>query len=103
MYRPRNQNQSETSMVMAPAYSVMRPAVRSSQEELSRLLNAAIVSASFCDLLLKSPDRALATGYNYEPFQLSLEERSRVLSIQATSLADFASKLLQDKVGETSA
>jgi hypothetical protein len=61
--------------------------------ELSRLLNAAVVSPGFCRLLLTRPLAALKTGYNGEPFRLAPEEEASVLSIQATSLAGFAQQL----------
>jgi hypothetical protein len=61
--------------------------------EISRLLTAAIVNQSFCHLLLTNPASALAKGYNGEAFRLEHEERDRVLSIQAHSLADFALQL----------
>ena len=63
--------------------------------ELSRLINAAVVNPAFCELLLTSPAVALARGYNGEPFWLAPEERRKVLSTQATSLAFFAQQLLQ--------
>jgi hypothetical protein len=61
--------------------------------EISRLLTAAIVNQSFCHLLLTNPASALAKGYNGEAFRLEHEEKDRVLSIQAHSLADFALQL----------
>ena len=67
--------------------------------ELSRLINAAVVSPSFCELLLNSPAVALATGYNGEPFRLAPEEKSDILSTQATSLAFFAQQLMQRRNG----
>lgn len=75
-------------------------AQRTYQDELSRLLNAAVVSPAFRDLLLSYPERALANGYNYEPFQLPVEEQARILSIRASSLSDFAVKLLDVKNGK---
>jgi hypothetical protein len=61
--------------------------------EVSRLLNAAVVSPAFCRLLLTHPSAALAAGYNGEPFRLAPEEEESVLSIEATSLAGFAQQL----------
>lgn len=61
--------------------------------ELSRLLNAAVVSPTFCRLLLTRPSAALTGGYNGEPFRLAPEEEATVLSIRATSLAGFAQQL----------
>ena len=61
--------------------------------EISRLLTAAVVNRGFCKLLLTNPASALARGYNGESFRLRSEEQDLVLSIQAKSLADFASQL----------
>lgn len=61
--------------------------------ELSRLLTAAVVNQRFCKLLLNNPERALACGYNGEAFRLASEEKKRVLSIRARSLAEFATQL----------
>jgi hypothetical protein len=58
---------------------------------------AAVVDQEFRDLLLTDPARALAAGYKDEVFNLSPEEEALVLSIQATSLADFAMQLAQSR------
>lgn len=57
---------------------------------LSRLISAAVINRGFRDLLLSNPELALATGVNGETFRLDKDERDLVLSIQASSLADFA-------------
>ncbi len=61
--------------------------------EISRLLTAAVVNQSFCNLLLTNPASALAKGYNGEAFKLEHEERIASLSIEARSLAEFALQL----------
>lgn len=63
---------------------------------LSRLLTAAVVSREFCSLLLANPAMAVATGYNGEPFDLAAEEQELIVSINATSLADFAKQLTRN-------
>jgi hypothetical protein len=68
-------------------------------KELSRLITAAVVNRSFCNLLLANPATALAAGYNGEPFHLATEEQEFVLSIRATSLIDFAKQLTQNGNG----
>lgn len=65
------------------------------QQEYSRILSAAVVNARFCQALLKNPAQAIASGYWGEKFHLGNEERQRVASIQAKSLADFATQLSQ--------
>ena len=67
--------------------------------ELSRLITAAVVNQGFCNLLLANPAMALATGYNGELFHLETEEQEFILSIRATSLADFAKQLTQNGNG----
>jgi hypothetical protein len=49
--------------------------------------------------LLTEPAAALASGYNGEPFRLGSEEKDRVLSIRAQSLAEFAGQLLDKRGG----
>jgi hypothetical protein len=61
--------------------------------ELSRLLTAAVINQKFRKLLLADPAIALASGFNGEPFHLASEDKNRVLSISAKSLADFAMQL----------
>ncbi|GIV78600.1 MAG: hypothetical protein KatS3mg050_2994 [Litorilinea sp.] len=73
-----------------------------SSSEVNRLLSAALVSRRFCHLLLTDPAAALAAGYNGEHFDLTPEERARILAIQAKSLQDFAAQLL-DLVAEQAA
>ncbi len=60
---------------------------------ISRLLTAAVVNQNFRKLLLTNPEKALKTGYNGEAFRLDRDEQELILSIQATSLSDFASKV----------
>jgi hypothetical protein len=69
-----------------------------SGREISRLLTAAVINQGFCNLLLTNPASALAKGYNGEAFRLEHEERDRVISIQARSLADFALQLTGSSV-----
>ena len=68
-------------------------------KELSRLITAAVVNQEFCSLLLANPAVAVATGYNGEPFDLAMEEQELILSIRATSLADFAKQLTRNGNG----
>lgn len=63
------------------------------QPEYSRILSAAVVNARFRQALLKDPAQAIASGYWGEKFHLGKEERQRLGSIHANSLADFASQL----------
>ena len=64
--------------------------------ELQRLVAAAVVSESFRARLLTNPKEALDTGYGGYPFRLLDEERERIISIQANSLAEFVTQLIQN-------
>lgn len=61
--------------------------------ELSRLVTAAVVNQTFRHLLLTNPALALVNGYNGEPFRLAPDVQAWILSIQASSLADFATQV----------
>jgi hypothetical protein len=62
--------------------------------EYSRILTAAVINPHFRQLLLSNPGKAIDSGYGGERFHLAREEKTHVASIQATSLADFASQLM---------
>lgn len=65
------------------------------QQEISRLLSAAVINARFRQALLTNPAQAIANGYRGEKFHLGSENRKRAAAIRASSLADFASQLTQ--------
>ena len=65
------------------------------QQELSRLLSAAVINARFRQALLSNPAQAIANGFRGEKFHLGCEDRKRASSIHATSLADFAAQMTQ--------
>jgi len=62
-------------------------------EELNRLLCAAVVSKSFRNMLLDNPEVAVASGYQGESFNLTTEDRSWLLSTRSTSLVDLAANM----------
>jgi hypothetical protein len=64
---------------------------------ISRLLTAAVINQSFRHLLLTNPEKAINNGYNGESFRLERDEKELILSIQATSLTDFAVKISGEK------
>lgn len=64
-------------------------------QEYSRIITAAVINLQFRKLLLSNPEKAIDSGYAGEVFRLAYEEKSRVASIKATSLADFAMQLTQ--------
>ena len=57
---------------------------------LDHLFAAAVVSRQFREMLLKDPETAVQRGYLGERFELSHEERERLASARAQSLADLA-------------
>jgi hypothetical protein len=57
---------------------------------LSKLFEAAVVNRQFCNLLLSQPETALRQGYLGNSFNLTLEEQSLIVSIQANSLPELA-------------
>lgn len=68
-------------------------------EELTKLVAAAVISHHFCHLLLTDPEQALESGYNGTTFDLTTRERQLVLTIQATSLTEFARQLSDGRFG----
>ena len=57
---------------------------------LGHLFAAAVVNRQFREMLLDDPEAALQRGYLGQRFNLSREERQRLISVRAQSLADLA-------------
>jgi hypothetical protein len=81
---------------MYPTYMPGRINSNLNANGLSRMMTAAVVNQKFRDLLLSNPEAAMSRGYLGEKFSLNPDEMELVLSIQATSLTDFAQQLLQN-------
>jgi hypothetical protein len=62
---------------------------------LSSLFAAAVVSRSFCNMLLHDPEEALRQGYMGKGFGLSQADASLIVSLNAKSLADLAQQVVQ--------
>ena len=62
-------------------------------QELSRILSAAVVNSHFRSMLLNDPISAIANGYSGECFSLGEKEQERLQAIRANNLADFAAQL----------
>ena len=62
---------------------------------LSSLFTAAVVSQSFCKMLLEAPQQALSQGYMGKPFALSTEDAALIISLNARSLPDLAKQVVQ--------
>jgi hypothetical protein len=63
--------------------------------ELSRLLAAAVVNPSFCQLLLVDPKQAIEKGYQGETFLFSDAARYLLLLVRADSLIELAQQIAQ--------
>jgi hypothetical protein len=66
----------------------------SRNDELNRLLSAAVVSKSFRNMLLANPEIAVASGYQGETFNLSPEDQSWLYSIRPANLIDLAANMV---------
>jgi len=62
---------------------------------LSSLFAAAVVSKSFCSMLLRNPEEALKGGYMGKTFGLSAEDASLIISLNAQSLPDLARQVVR--------
>lgn len=65
-----------------------------SNDEMNRLLCAAVVSKSFRNMLIANPEIAVETGYQGESFNLSDEDRNWLYSIHPASLVDLAANVV---------
>jgi hypothetical protein len=77
----------------------MTPVIRQtnslpSNDELNRLLSAAVVSKSFRNMLLTNPEIAVASGYQGETFNLSREDQNWLYSIRPANLVDLAANMV---------
>jgi len=62
-------------------------------QEISRIISAAVINVQFRSLLLNDPVSAITHGYGGEHFALKKEDQAKLGSIQAHSLAEFAARL----------
>ena len=65
-----------------------------SNDELNRILCAAVVSKKFCDLLVTNPELAVSSGYQGESFNLSDEDKNWLYSIRPANLVDLAANMV---------
>ena len=65
------------------------------RKEYSRILSAAVINNGFRKMLLDDPIKAISKGYSGEHFHINHNEKNRLSSIHASSLADFAKLLTQ--------
>jgi hypothetical protein len=78
---------SSFSAVFTNSYS------KTSANEYSRIIAAAVVNKKFCKMLLNNPAQALSNGYGGESFHLKADERERLSAIRANTLSDFAAQM----------
>jgi len=81
-------------MIQALAFNHQEETI-SGKKEYSRILSAAVINSHFRQMLLNDPVKAISNGYNGEQFDIDKEEKVRLSTIRATSLADFATQLSQ--------
>jgi len=62
--------------------------------EFGQLISAAVVNRNFRNLLLSNPEKALDDGYSNQPFFFTSSEKNQICSIVASSLSEFAAKLI---------
>ena len=72
-----------------------QPRRKETSTEYSRILSAAVINRNFRAMLLSDPVKAVTNGYSGEKFQLDHEDKDRLATIHATSLAEFAAQLSQ--------
>ena len=63
--------------------------------EYRRILSAAVINSHIRQMLLNDSVKAISNGYGSEQFNINSEEKVRLSTIRATSLADFAAQLAQ--------
>jgi hypothetical protein len=66
----------------------------SCNDEMNRLLCAAVISKNFRNMLLVNPEIAVASGYQGESFNLSADDRSWLFSLRPASLVDLAANMV---------
>jgi hypothetical protein len=62
-------------------------------QEISRILSAAVINSHFRSKLLNDPATTIAGGYSGESFSLGFDEQKKLGAIHASSLANFAAQL----------
>jgi hypothetical protein len=85
-------------MITSRAFTTKIPLKINPEEQhsgLSSLFAAAVVSRSFCDILLRDPEKALRQGYMGKDFGLSQADASLIVSLNARSLADLAQQVVK--------
>lgn len=63
--------------------------------ECGRLIHAAVINKRFQKMLLTNPVKTIEEGYCGEKFAFTHDEKQRIRMIQADTLAEFSSQLLQ--------
>jgi hypothetical protein len=82
-------------MMDTPITTVIRQVdISPSNDELNRLLCAAVVSKSFRNILLTHPEVALSSGYQGETFNLSPEDQNWLYSIRPSNIVDLAANMV---------
>ncbi len=69
------------------------------ETNVNLLISAALVSESYCELLLSDPARAISQGYRGHVFDFTPDELREIASIRADTLAQFAGEVLEQLLG----
>jgi hypothetical protein len=91
--------QTRTAPYRFHTHEKSSPSRHPHSEGISRLLAAAVINQGFRELLLTSPSKAIAGGFQGETFGLNRCEQDVILSIQASSLSEFAAQLISIQKG----
>ncbi len=62
--------------------------------EISRIMTAAVVNLKFRQDLLSNPMHAIERGFGEETFILEQEQAEQISRIQASTLEEFATKII---------
>ena len=68
---------------------------RDNHAGLNSVFTAAVVSQSFCKMLLAAPQKALNQGYMGKPFAISAQDAALIVSLSAQSLPELAKQVVQ--------
>jgi len=82
-----------SSLSLAPVVQTSDPDA-SIKAEFGRLIHAAIINTCFRETLLTNPICAIENGYLGESFQFPFELKEQIKRIQAGTLEEFSTKIL---------
>lgn len=87
-------------MITLDVFLPVQISTHTNMNGLNRVFSAAVVSRTFCETLLNAPEQALTEGYLGQPFLLTEQEKTLIISIRAESLPDLARQVRRALSGE---